>query len=111
VFEGRAHFGFGIDAQCVGHAIDVIEIGDDFHSVQDVAIIEAVLTKGIDVMFPDGRGLSRGEIGKFCQGLASRWELCVQIILLGFFGQLCVAAFRTEILPVSFCSIETIVGS
>jgi hypothetical protein len=109
-FERGAHFGFGIDAQRVRHTVDVIEIGDDFHGVQDVAVAEAVFAKNVNVLPADGGGSARDEVGEFCQGFAARRQLCVEVVVLDVFGQLCVAAFSTEILPVSFDSIKTIVG-
>ncbi len=109
-FSYRAHFGFRVDAQGVGHAADVIEVGNDFHGVQDVAVAEPVLAKRVNVLPADGRGFSRDEVGKICQGFAARRELGLQVVVLYLFRQLRVAAFRTEILPVSFRSIETVVG-
>jgi hypothetical protein len=110
-FEGRVHFGFGVDAQCVGDAIDVIEVGDDFRRVQDVAVAEAVPAKRVNIMPANGRGRSRDELGKLCQGFAARRKLRLAIIILYQFGQLGIAAFPTEILPVRFRSIEAVVGT
>jgi len=108
--EGRAHFGFGVDAEGVGDAIDVIEIGDDFDGVQDVAVAEAVFAKGIDVLLADGVGSARHEVGEFGQGFAAGRQFCMYVVVLDVFGQLGVAAFDTEILSVSLDSIETVVG-
>lgn len=71
-FEGRAHFRFWVDAQRVSNAVDVIEIGDDFDRVQDIAVAEAMFAKGIDVLLTDGGGGSRDKIGKSCQSFAAR---------------------------------------
>jgi hypothetical protein len=109
-FGRCAHFGFRVDAQGVGHAVDVIEIGNDLDGVQNVAVAEPVLAEGVDVLPADGRGCSRDEVGEICQGLAARRELGLQIVLPGVFGQFRVTAFSTEILPVSFRSIEAVVG-
>lgn len=107
---GRAHFGFGIDAQRVGHAVDVIEIGDHFNGVEDIAVAKAVFPKSINMLLANGSGSARDEFGEFCQGLAAGRKPGAHVIVFGVFGQLCVAGFRTEILPVSFDSIKAIVG-
>jgi hypothetical protein len=109
-FERRAHFGFRVDAQRVGDAVDVVEIGDDFRGVQDVAVTQAMLAKGIDILFADGGGSARDEVGEFCQSFAARRQIGLEIVVLGVLGQFLVAAFYTEILPVSFRSIEAVVG-
>ncbi len=108
--ERCAHFGFGIDAEGVGDAVDVIEIGDDLDGVQEVAVAEAVLAQGIDVLLADGARCSRDEIGESRQGFAAWGESCLKIVVLHMLGQLRIAAFYTEILSVSFDSIETVVG-
>ena len=61
-------------------------------------------------MLADGVGSSRHEGGEFRQSLAAWRQLCLQIVVFDVFGQLRVAAFHTEILPVSFDSIEAVVG-
>ena len=45
----RLHFRFGIDAEGVGDAVDVVEIGDNFNGVQDVAVAQALLPQRIEV--------------------------------------------------------------
>ena len=35
---GVVHFGFGVNAQGVGDAVDVVEIGDHLDGVEDIAI-------------------------------------------------------------------------
>src|ERR1051326_5981124 len=70
-FKCRAHFRFRVDAQGVGHAIDVIEIGDNFHGVQDIAVAEAVFAKSVNMLLADRGGSARDELGELCQGLAA----------------------------------------
>ena len=106
----REHFGFGIDAQRVGNAVDVIEVGNHLDRIENVAVIKPVLTEGVDILFADGGRSSGHQIGEFCQGLAARRKLCTDIVALDLFGQLWVTAFPTEILSVSFDSIEAVVG-
>jgi len=110
VFVGLAHFGFGVDAQGVGHAIDVIEKGDNFDGVQNVAVAEAVFAKSVNVLLANGGGSARDELGEFCQGLAAGRKPGAPIVEFDLFGQPCIAAFRTEILPVSFDSIKAVIG-
>ncbi len=40
--ERFLHFGFGIDTQGVSDAVNVIEIGNDFDGIKDVAVGKAV---------------------------------------------------------------------
>ncbi|HEX5412028.1 MAG TPA: hypothetical protein VFZ27_09210 [Terriglobia bacterium] len=108
--ECGADFGFGIDAERVGHTIDVIEIGDDFNSVQDVAVAEAVFAKRVNVPLANGGGSARDKFGESGQGFAAGRKPGVPIVLFNAFGQVCVAAFRTEILSVSFDSIKAVIG-
>lgn len=103
------HFGLGIDAQRVGHAVDVVEKGDNFNGVQDVTVAEAVFAKSVNVPLANGGGSARDELGELCQGLAAGWKPGAPIVVFDLVGQPCVVAFRTEILPVSFDSIEAVV--
>jgi len=108
-FPSPAHFGFGVNAEGVRDAVDVIEISNYFDGIEDVAVAQAMPAKRIDVLFANAGRCARHEVGEFCQRLAARGQPGPQIIVLDVFGQLCVAAFRTEILPVSFDSIEAVV--
>src|SRR5690348_18041276 len=87
-----AHFGFGIDAQRVGHAVDVIEIGNDFNGVQDVAVAEAVFAKTVNMLLANRGGSACDELGESCQGLASGRKPGAPIVVFDLFGQPCVAA-------------------
>ena len=109
-FERGAHFGFRIDAQSVGDSIDVIEIGDDFHGVQDVAVAEAVFAKSLDMLLANGGERASDKFGESGQRFAAGPKPGMPIVVFDLFGEICVAAFRTEILPVSFDSIKAVIG-
>ncbi len=104
-----AHFGLGVNAEGVRDAVDVIEISNRLDGIEDVAVAQAMPAKRVDVLFADASRCARHKVGEFCQRLAARGQPGPEIIVLDVFSQLRVAAFRTEILPVSFDSIEAVV--
>ncbi len=104
------HFRLGLDAERVGDAVDVIEIADHFHGVQDVAVVEAVPAQGFDVPATDRGGRAGDQFGEFGQRLFPRREPCAKVVVLDVLGKLGVFAFLTEILSVRFDSIEAVVG-
>jgi hypothetical protein len=107
---GCLHFGFGVDAERVGDAIDVIEIGDDFDGVEDIAVAQAMQAQRLEVLGAEGRGGARHHLRKFAQGLLARSELGTVVVVLDVLGQLLILRLGTEILSVSFDSIEAVIG-
>jgi len=109
-FVGLLHFGFGVDAQGIGNAVDVIEVGDDFDRVENVAVAQAVLAQRLKVSCLQCPGSARHQLRESAQSLLARGEVGAIVIVLDVFGQLYIVRFGTEILPVSFDSIEAVVG-
>ncbi len=70
--EGAPHFGFRLDPERVGDAVDVIEIADHFHGVEDVAVGEAVLAQGRDIPAPDFGGPPGHQFREFRQCFFAR---------------------------------------
>ena len=108
--EGFPHFGFGVDAEGVGDAIDVIEIGDHFNRVQNVAVGELVFAQGFQVLRANRGGRARNEFGKFAERLLAGRQFRELVVVLDVLGQLGILRFLTEILSVRFDSIETMIG-
>lgn len=107
--EGLPHLGFGVDAQAVGDAVDVVEIGNHLDRVEDVAVAQPVFAQRIEVLGPDGGRRARQKLREFAERLLAWREPDPPVIVLDVFGPLRVAGFGTEILPVSFDSIKTVV--
>ena len=108
--ERLPHLGFGIDSQGVGDAVDIVEVGDHFDRVQDVAVGEPVFAQGLEVLWADGRGSACHQLSELAQRLLARRELGELIIPFDLLGQVGVLRFPTEILSVRLDSIETVVG-
>lgn len=66
------HAGFEVDAQAVGDAVDVVEVGDDLDGVVDGAVVEAVLSENLDVGFGGPGGGSCELDGEVTQGPVCR---------------------------------------
>lgn len=71
---------------------------------------EPVLAQGFEILWPEGGGSARHELGKLREGLLARGEFGAAIVVFDVLGQLRVAGFNTEILPVCLDSIEATVG-
>jgi hypothetical protein len=108
--KGLAHFRFGVNAQGVGNTIDVVEVRNDFDGVQDVAVRESIFAQGFHIPAADRSGRARHQRGELAQRLLAGGKFRPAIVMLDVFGQLFVACFLTEILPVRFDSIEAVVG-
>ena len=108
--EGLAHFRLRLDAQRIRDTVDVIEIRDDFHRVQDIAIAQTVQPQRLDILLTRGGGRARDVLGEFGQRLLARREPGAQVVVLDVLGERGVLGFLTEILSVRFDSIETMVG-
>ncbi len=108
--ESFLHFGFRINAQGVRDTIDVIEIGDHLHRVQDVAVRKAVFAQGLDVLRANGRGSARDQFSKLAQRFLAWLEFGKEIVVLDVLSEFFVLCFLTEILPVGFDSIKTMIG-
>lgn len=63
--EGRLHFGFRVNSQSVSDAVDVIEIGNHFHRIENVAVIQLVFFKLLDISPPNGGGRASHEFSEF----------------------------------------------
>jgi len=70
--ECGPHFGFRIDAQSVGNAVDVIEIGNYFDGVKDIAVGQFKFAQRFKVLWPDGGVRACDEFGKLAQRVLAR---------------------------------------
>jgi hypothetical protein len=104
-FERGLHFRLRVDAQRVRNAVDVIEVGNHLHGVQDIPIAEPVLAQGAEVLDANGGGRARQEFRESGKRFLAWREPGAEIILLDAVGQLGVTDFLTEILSVGFDSI------
>lgn len=109
-FVGLLHFGLGVDPQGVRNAVDVIEIGNDFDGVENVAVAQAVLPQRLKMPYVERPRSARHHLRKSAQSLLAGSKVGAVVVVLDVFGQLRVVRFGTEILSVSFDSIETVVG-
>ena len=73
LFPGRDE-GFQVDAEAVGDAVDVVEVGDGLHRVVDGAVVEAVRAQGLDVRLGDAGGRAGEFLRQFAQGAVCRAE-------------------------------------
>jgi hypothetical protein len=108
--KGRLHFRFRVNAQRIRHAINVIEIGNHLHCVENVAVIQFVFSQRFDVLPSHGGGRARYEFGKLTKCLLAWGKFGANVIVLYVLLKFGVLCFLTEILPVRFRSIETLVG-
>ncbi len=81
------HFGFRVDAERVGDAVDVVEIGNHLDCVQNVSIGEPVFAQGLEVLAPDRSGRARQQVGKFAQCLLARRKTSAAVIVFNMLGQ------------------------
>ncbi len=109
-FVGLLHFGLGVNAQGIGNPVDVVEIRDDFDGVENVAVAQAVLAQRLKMPRLQCPRSARHHLRKSAQSLLARSKVGAIVVVLDVFGQLRIVRFSTEILPVSFDSIETVVG-
>ena len=99
-----------IDAEAVGDAVDVVEITDDFNRVEHVSLGEPDGAKTFDLAPVDLRGLKRQLFGKFAERSLAFAQTRGAIIFFDAGCQLFIFDQPTEILPVRFDSIETIIN-
>lgn len=104
------HFRLRVDAQRIGDAVDVVEIGDDFDRVQDVAVAQAVPAQRHQVLAAYGGGGAGHEFGELRERLLAPRQSGPAIVLFDGLGPGLALGFLTEILPVRFDSIEAVVG-
>ena len=104
------HFRLRVNTQGVGDPIDVVEVGNDLHGVQDVAVGESVFPQGFYIRGADGSGRARHLHGEPAQRLLPGGKPGAAVIMLDALGQLFLPCFPTEILPVRFDSIKALVG-
>jgi len=88
----------------------VIEQRDDLGSVVDFFVGAARGAKGADVHFGCFLRMTRELHGVIAQSARFRVKLGAAIILLHLRGKIGIVRGGTEILPVGFQSIKTIVG-
>lgn len=63
--QSLLHLGFRIDAEGIGHPVDIVEIGDHLHRVEDVPVVQRVQAEGLQVLRANrGRSASE-ELGEF----------------------------------------------
>ena len=56
LYVRRPHIRFGIDAQGVGDAIDIVEVGNDLDRIEDVPVAQSVLAQRVQVPWQQGPG-------------------------------------------------------
>ena len=66
-FPPGAHEAFRLHPQRVGHAVDVIEIGDDLRGVVDGAVIPALRAQRLDITLAHRAGVSREALSEFAK--------------------------------------------
>lgn len=75
-----------LDADSVGHAIDVVEVGDHLDRVADRLVAPAVTPQAVDVRLLDRRGPERQPDGEVTER-AERWfERRSAVVALGVVG-------------------------
>ena len=109
VLEGFMHFRLGVDAERVGHTIDVVEIGNDFDRIQDIAVGEPVSAQGVPIRPPDLGGLAGKLLRKITESTLARRKTCAAIVAFDLFDPFGITGFLTEILSVRLNSIKTAV--
>ncbi len=77
--------------------------------VEDVAIAQSLLAQGSQVSRANGGRPPCHQHGELRQSLLARNQSGAPVVALDLLGQLSIACFCTEILPVSFDSVETVV--
>ena len=103
------HLGFRIDAESIGNPVNVVEIGDHLHRIEDVPVVQSVQAEGLQVLRAN-RGRSASEqLGEFAQGLLTWSKPGEFVVVFDVFGKLRIVSFLTEILSVCFDSIEAMV--
>jgi hypothetical protein len=108
--EGLPHLGFRVDAQGVGDAVDVVEIGDHFDRVENVAVGQLVFAQSLQVLRSNRGWRPRHQFGKLAERLLAGRQFGELVVVLDMLGQLGILRFLTEILSVRFDSVETMVG-
>lgn len=89
--ESRAHLRLRVDSQGVGHAVDVIEIGNYFHRIQDVAIIQGVLAQCLEVLGVNCGGRASQPFGEITERFLARRKRGELIVVLDTFSKLRIA--------------------
>lgn len=78
--------------------------------VEDVAVGQSIFAQGGEVPRAYGRGSASNNDREPRQGFLPRSQSGAPVVALDPLGQLRIACFCTEILPVRLDSIETVVG-
>ncbi len=66
------HFGLGVNAQGVGNAVDIIEIGNYFDGVENIVVSKFMFAQRLQVLRPDRGGRARYQFGKLAQRFLAR---------------------------------------
>jgi hypothetical protein len=80
------HFGLGLNAQSISNSVDVIEIRDYLHGVQNIAVRETLAAQALDILFPRGSGCPRHGFGEFRERLFTRRKPGANIVVLDVLG-------------------------
>ena len=106
----RRHEVLEIDPERVGDPIDVVEEADYVRGVENRAVVEAMAPQGAEVRLRERGGFEGHAGGEVEQGARRRVHgRRVAMPVLDGLDQRIVAGSRTEILPVSFASVVTVV--
>ncbi len=105
------HFWLRINAEGVRDAIDVVEVGDDLHSIDNIAIAQTVGAQCIQIARPYVGGHACHFLGKLAQSALPRRKGRAAVVVLDLFSQFRVVGFLTEILSVRLDSIEASVDA
>ena len=101
----RLHPWFGIDAQGVGDAIDVVEVADDLHGDGDGIIGEAVGSEDVEVSGCHLRGSECELDGEVAQGAVFIIEARCAVVKDELVGDIGFAGLPPEVLCVGECSV------
>ena len=104
------HFRFQIDSQGVSDSIDVVEVRDHLHGIKDVAVPEAVFSQVFYIPAADGGGRVGHPHSEPAERLLPGGKPGAPVVSLHLRRKLFVPCFSTEILPVRFDSIKTLVS-
>ena len=63
--QSLLHLGFRIDAEGVGHPVDVVEIGDHLHRVEDVPVVQRVQAEVLQILRANSGWSASEQLGEF----------------------------------------------
>jgi len=104
------HLRLGVNSERISNPIDIIEIGYNLDSIENVPIAQTVLAKAVKMARTQRSRRAGHHFGKPAQGFRAWRQIRPGVIVFDVFRQFRIVRFGTEILSVSFNSIKTAVG-